>query len=200
MTWIVTPDKFLSEEEVKRLVQTCSQKAEYAEYCNNWIAIRDWMIIDLALNTGLRVSELADLNLSDLHIEYGQSALTVQNGKGNKKRMVRFGSKVKAHLKNYLKLRQHKKCEYLFTSILGDKISASGIQKIFKKCAADAGLSNWYSIHSLRHTAATRLYKASGNNLRLVQKQLGHSSIATTQVYADVMDEDVEEALRKLEE
>ncbi|TFB12615.1 hypothetical protein E3V33_05110 [Candidatus Marinimicrobia bacterium MT.SAG.4] len=56
-----------------------------------------------------------------------------------------------------------------------------------------------YSIHSLRHTYATNLYKASGYNLRLVQRQLGHSSPTVTQVYADVMDSDVEEALRNME-
>ncbi|GAH75377.1 unnamed protein product, partial [marine sediment metagenome] len=57
-----------------------------------------------------------------------------------------------------------------------------------------------YSIHCLRHTYATRLYKASGYNLRLVQKQLGHSSVSTTQVYADVMDSDVDQAVANLDE
>ena len=57
-----------------------------------------------------------------------------------------------------------------------------------------------YHFHTLRHTYATRLYKSSNNNLRLVQRQLGHVSVATTQVYADIMDEDVDKALEKLEE
>ncbi len=199
-TWIVTPDKFMSDEEVKMLTQFCSNNAQNAEYRGNWVAIRDWMIIDLVLNTGLRVSEIADLRIEDLHIEYAQSALTVQSGKGNKKRAVRFGLKLKKHIKQYLQQRHHKKCEYLFTSILGDRISASGIQKVFKKCAAEAGLPSRYSIHSCRHTYATRLYKSSNNNLRMCQKQLGHSSIKVTQVYSDVMDADVETALEKLEE
>jgi len=88
---------------------------------------------------------------------------------------------------------------FLFPSELGRKITRSGIQQVFKKWAKKAGLPSHYSIHSLRHTYATNLYKASGYNLRLVQRQLGHSSPTVTQVYADVMDSDVEEALRNLE-
>ena len=78
-------------------------------------------------------------------------------------------------------------------------MTRSGIQQVFKKWAKKAGIPANYSIHSLRHTYATNLYKASGYNLRLVQRQLGHSSPTVTQVYADVMDTDVEEALRNLE-
>ena len=78
-------------------------------------------------------------------------------------------------------------------------MTRSGIQQVFKKWAKKAGISDHYSIHSLRHTYATNLYKASGYNLRLVQKQLGHSSPTVTQVYADVMNSDMEEALRNLE-
>ena len=78
-------------------------------------------------------------------------------------------------------------------------MTRTGIQQVFKKWAKKAGIPAHYSIHPLRHTYATNLYKASGYNLRLVQRQLGHSSPTVTQVYADVMDTDVEEALRNLE-
>ena len=165
--WIITPDKYLSDEEVNKLTRTCSNAAEHAAYKDQWVAVRDWMIIDLALNTGLRVQELSDLKVEDLHIEYGESALTVQSGKGGKKRLVKFGKKTKAHLKQYLSERRSKS-EYLFYSSRGDKLQRSAIQKLFKNWAKKAGLSESYSIHSLRHTHATRLYKASGNNLRMV--------------------------------
>ncbi|MFC1563476.1 tyrosine-type recombinase/integrase [candidate division KSB1 bacterium] len=69
-----------------------------------------------------------------------------------------------------------------------------------QNCYKKSSLPSHYHFHSLRHTYATRLNKSSNNNLRLVQKQLGHGSIAITQVYADVLDEDVEQALRRLEE
>ncbi len=199
MKWILTPDKYLNDIDVKRLVRVCSDAANLAEMKNNWIPIRDWMIIDLALGTGLRVSEIADLKVDDLFLNYNESSLTVQNGKGGRKGYVKFGSKLKVHLKKYLRLRSSQS-SYLFSSSRGEKLTRSAIQKIFKKYASLASLPEHYSIHSLRHTYACRLYKSSTNNLRLVQKQLRHSSIATTQVYADVMDEDVEKALKKLEE
>jgi len=197
--WIITPDKFLNEEEVTQLIKVCSDAAELASNKDQWVAIRDWMIIDLALNTGLRVQELSDLKVNDLHIQYGECALTVQCGKGGKKRIVKFGKKTKAHLKKYLSER-HSKSEHVFYSSRGDKLERSAIQKIFKMLAKKARLSPDYSIHSLRHTHATRLYKASGNNLRMVQRQLGHTNIQTSTVYANVMDEDVEAALKNMEE
>ena len=73
-----------------------------------------------------------------------------------------------------------------------------GISKVFKKMALEAGLSSNHSIHTLRHTYATNLYKASGYNLRMVQKQLGHSNITTTTVYSDVLSKDLEEAVENL--
>ena len=72
------------------------------------------------------------------------------------------------------------------------------IQKVFERMSREAGLSKRVSIHALRHTYGTHLYKASGGNLRLVQKQLGHSRVTTTQVYADVLAEDAVAAVERL--
>jgi site-specific recombinase XerD len=77
-------------------------------------------------------------------------------------------------------------------------MTTRALEKVFKTSAARAGLSNHYSIHSLRHTYACELYRASGYNLRLVQKQLGHARIQTTEVYADVMEPDMQRALERL--
>jgi len=199
MNWIITPEKYLSDEEVKRLIHTCSNAAQLAQAKGNVIAVRDWMIIDLALNTGLRVAELSNLKIEDLHLDYGEKSLTVRNGKGNKARNVKFGSELKKHLKEYLDSRTDDS-PYLFPSSRGEQMSRSAIQKVVKKWMEEAGLPDHFSVHSLRHTYATRLYKASNHNLRLVQKQLGHSSIQTTQVYADVSDTDVESAVERLGE
>ncbi len=79
-------------------------------------------------------------------------------------------------------------------------MTPSGIQQVFKKYAKKAGLSRRYSIHSLRYTYAVRLYKASNYNLRMVQKMLGHSSPTVTQVYADVLDSDIDKAIANLED
>ena len=81
MKWTLTPDKYLNEEEVKRLVRVCSDAAEIAEKRGYWLAVRDWMIIDLTLNTGLRVQEVADLKVKDLYINYNESSLVVEKGK-----------------------------------------------------------------------------------------------------------------------
>jgi site-specific recombinase XerD len=77
-------------------------------------------------------------------------------------------------------------------------MTTRAIEKAFKRTAARAGLSSYYSIHCLRHTYACQLHKAGGYNLRLVQKQLGHSSIRTTEVYADVMEPDTQKTLERL--
>jgi len=77
-------------------------------------------------------------------------------------------------------------------------MTTRALQKIFKRCAEKACLRSSYSIHCLRHTYACFLLKAGNWNLRLVQKQLGHARISTTQVYADVMMPDVKKALDRL--
>ncbi len=74
-----------------------------------------------------------------------------------------------------------------------------GIGTVFKTIAISAGIDSHHSIHSCRHTYATSLYKASGYNLRMVQKQLGHSNITTTSVYSDVINQDLDDALENMD-
>ncbi len=74
-----------------------------------------------------------------------------------------------------------------------------GIGTVFKTIAKIAGIDSHHSIHSCRHTYATNLYKVSGYNLRMVQKQLGHSSITTTSVYSDVINQDLEDAIENMD-
>ena len=198
MNWIITPDKYLTKEDTKSLRKTCHEAATIAKSKGIQAPVRDALIIELALGSGLRVSEMANLKVEDLYLKRGQGALHVKNGKGGKNRVVDIGSNLKKQILEYLDYRTMDS-PYLFPSERGEKMSRSGIQQVFKKWAKKSGLPSHYSIHSLRHTYATNLYKASGYNLRLVQKQLGHSSPSITQVYADVMNSDVEEALKNLE-
>jgi len=93
---------------------------------------------------------------------------------------------------------KHLPGQYLFSNSRGEKLSKRTLQKSFKKCMKSVGLESHYSIHCLRHTYGSHLYKSSNHNLRLVQEQLGHSSIRTTQVYANLMDEEIKEALEEL--
>ncbi|MBT5995824.1 MAG: tyrosine-type recombinase/integrase [Candidatus Marinimicrobia bacterium] len=196
--WIVTPDKFLTDEESKKLRRMCEEAAIIAKSKGNQMAVRNRLIIEMALGTGLRVSELANLKVDDIHIRKGQYSLTVNNGKGGKDRIVGFNNRVKLLIQEYLDYR-NSHSSYLFPSERGDKMTWFGIGRVFKTMAAKASLGSKHSIHTLRHTYATNLYKASGYNVRMVQKQLGHSSITTTTVYCDVLNQDLTDALENLE-
>ena len=196
--WIVTPDKFLTDEESKKLRRMCEEAAIIAKSKGNQLAVRNRFIIETALGTGLRVSELANLKVDDIHIRKGQYSLTVNNGKGGKHRVVGFNNKLKVLVQEYLDYRKSMS-SYLFASERGEKMTRFGVGRVFKTMAAKAGLDSKHSIHTLRHTYATNLYKASGYNLRMVQKQLGHSSITTTTVYSDVLNQDLTDALENLE-
>ena len=198
MNWIITPDKFLTKDETKLLRKTCYEGATIANSKGVQAPVRDALIIELALRSGLRVSEMANLKIEDLYLKRGQSSIYVKNGKGGKDRVVDIGANLRKHIAEFLDYRAINS-PYLFPSERGERMTRSGIQQVFKKWARKSGISSHYSIHSLRHTYATNLYKASGYNLRLVQRQLGHRSPTVTQVYADVMDSDVEEALRNME-
>ena len=196
--WLISPEKFLSADEIRALRKTLADAAALARAKGNQAPVRDRLVIDLGLGTGLRVSEMANLQVDDLFLKKGQNSLHVRNGKGNKDRLVQFSSSLKSCIIDYINYRRSDS-PYLLASERGNQLTPSGIQQLFKKWAKRADLPKRYSIHSLRHTYATRLYKASGYNLRLVQKQLGHSSVSTTQVYADVQSEDIDEALSNLD-
>ena len=202
--WVLEPSKFLTKEEAKKLLETARDRAEVVFAKRRKIPVRDYLIINLALSTGLRVMEIAQLDCGDVFIRDGISSLLVRNGKCGKRRLVRFGESLKDHLNEYILWKQNVgeptgPSDPLFlSSNTGCHLTTRAIQKAFKRTAVKAGLSAHYSIHCLRHTYACQLYKASSYNLRLVQKQLGHSSIHTTEVYADVMEPDIQDALRRL--
>jgi len=196
--WTITPDKYLTADEVKQLRKTCQEAALIAKSKGNQAPVRDATIIELALGTGLRVSELANLRIAYLFLKKGQNSLLVKNGKGGKDRVVVFNVRLKNQIREYLDYRISNS-QYLFPSERGEQMTTSAIQKVFKKLARKAGLPARYSIHSARHTHATELYKASGYNLRLVQQQLGHSSPTITSVYSAVLNKDLENAVENLE-
>jgi len=196
--WLITPDKYLSTTEIKQLIKTIKDATLIAKSKGIIAPVRDSAIIQFTLGSGLRVKELSNLKVEHLHFQRGSNQIVVYNGKGNKDRIVTISSTLKNIIQEYIEY-NNSDSPYLFPSERGEQLTRSGIQQIFKKWAKKAGLPKRYSIHSLRHTYATNLYKASGFNLRLVQKQLGHSSISTTQVYADTFDEDLENAVENID-
>ncbi|MFW6106562.1 MAG: tyrosine-type recombinase/integrase [bacterium] len=202
--WVLDQGKFLTSEEVSRLLCRAKQRAEQAQVSGCKVAVRDYMVVLLALETGLRVMEIAGLNCGDVHLDGAASAVMVRRGKGGKRRIVRIGETTRDHLRWYLVWKEQigeptgQDYPLLMSSNTGQHMTTRAIQKAFKRTAARASLPSRYSIHCLRHTYACELYRASGYNLRLVQKQLGHASIRTTEVYADVMNPELERSLERL--
>ena len=194
--WIMSFEKLMSETEVKALRTVLEAGAIIAKSKARQGPVRDQCIIELALGTGLRVSEISQLKLDDIDLKRGGNSLIVRHGKGDKQRVVKFSSKLKSLILESIEYR-NKDSEYLFPSERQDYMSSNGIQKVFKKWAKKAGLPKRYSIHSCRHYYATALLKVS-KNLRLVQMQCGHASPQTTTVYAQVLDEEITEAVEKL--
>lgn len=153
-----------------------------------------YMVVHLAVNSGLRVSEIAALKVSDLHLNGKENYLTVRRGKCGKRRDVYLDSELTNHLQEYLSLKKRLWNEPtdtdapFFTGNGGKHYTTTALHISYKKAIEKAGLSRNYSIHSARHTYATLLLAKTGN-IRFVQKQLGHASIAMTSLYADVMPE-----------
>ena len=200
--WVVTENRFLRDEEVQALRSAALARVEKTGWGSR-SAILEWMVLELALFTGLRVSELAALRCGDLALGDAGGSLVVWNGKGGKSRVVRYGAALAGELVRYLDWKSSANepsdaaAPLLLSSQSRGHLSTRALQKMFARVAKRTGVEG-HRFHDLRHTHASHLYRASDHNLRLVQKQLGHASIRTTQVYADVFDEDLDEAVNKL--
>ena len=197
-TWTITPDKFLTPKELKALRQVIHADALLAKSRGRQIGYRDMVIIELSVSTGLRVGEISKLHVDDLQLTRKSSSLIVRSGKGGKTRTVQFGSGLRKILREYLDYRSPAS-DFVFRSERQDQMTTNAIQKVFKKKAKKAGLPKRYSIHALRHTFCTMIYKASGYNLRMVSQMAGHASQNTSALYAAVLSPDVEKAVEKLE-
>lgn len=145
---------------------------------------RDLAMIELFYASGLRLAELVSLNVSD--VDFSQSMLKV-TGKGNKQRLVPFGSKAAQALKNWLAMRRSLIFDdssepALFVSKRQRRISPRNVQQRLKRWALQQGLGQNLHPHKLRHSFATHMLESSGD-LRAVQELLGHADLSTTQVY-----------------
>ena len=161
---------------------------------------RDFCIITIFLNCGLRLSELAGINLSDIDREMRSLRVV---GKGNKERIVYLNDACKSALAAYLLVRardmtniRDKDKNALFLSRLGRRISIKTVQWLVYKYLDKAGLSyKHFSTHKLRHTAATLMYQEGGVDVLTLKEILGHSELNTTQIYTHVSDRRLEEAV-----
>ena len=169
-----TLPKYLSYDESVQLLDSVDGKNQERDYC----------ILTLFLNCGLRISELVGLNLQDLH----ENTLRIL-GKGNKVRIVYLNEACQSALEQYLAVRRPitgRDEQALFLSTQNERISRSGVHALVKKRLAAAGIdASQYSSHKLRHTAATLMLQ-NGVDVRAVQEVLGHEHLNTTEIYTHV--------------
>ena len=162
---------------------------------------RDKAILEVLYGTGLRISELAALDVDDVDVTEG--AVVVRAGKGNKARVVPMGRQARRALGDYLSITRPELTKKrtaratgahaaLFLNARGGRLSRQGCWKILKGYARTAGIEARVSPHTLRHSFATHMLDA-GADIRVVQELLGHASLATTQVYTLVSDQRLRE-------
>ena len=194
--------KYYTDQQIKLLRRTVRDRAALDIERGQVTAIREWMAIDLVTSSGLRVSEAANVRCGDLRASYGESALFVRDGKGAKSRTVQIPDALKRHLKQFIVWKTSRSeptgpDDYLFIGQRG-QWTAQAIQFLVKKYLKALGLyENEKSVHALRHSYAVEFYRQE-KDLRALQKQLGHSSVQTTQIYADVTVQDIQKQIRGL--
>jgi site-specific recombinase XerD len=169
--------KFLTLDESLQLLDSVDGKNQERDYC----------ILTLFLNCGLRISELVGLNLNDIQ---GETLRIL--GKGNKVRIIYLNDACQNALKRYLAIRRPvsgKASNALFLSAQNDRISRSTVHAMVKKRLGSAGIdASEYSSHKLRHTAATLMLQ-NGVDVRAVQEVLGHDHLNTTEIYTHIDNE-----------
>ncbi len=148
--------------------------------------IRDRAMLELLYATGIRVSELISLKVSDLNLRLGYLTCTG----GEKERAIPFGTTAKKAVEEYLveareKLLAGKESELLFLNCSGKSMSRQGFWKVLKSYAASAGIQQDITPHTLRHSFAAHLVQ-NGADLKSVQEMMGHSDISTTQIYMNM--------------
>ena len=193
---VIDRNKYMDMKEVKQL-RTVTEARKITDLKAGRIGgVRAWMLLDLALSTGLRVSEMAALKIKDIDLKRGCLLVTRLKRKKKTKGTLALGKDITLHLKEYIADMDLKKGS-LFVGSRGP-LTAQGLQRIWKRSVKLAGLPKELSIHSARHTIAVHLLKKTGN-LRQVQKQLGHASPATTaNMYADISFQDMQNGVTGL--
>lgn len=172
--------KVLNTLEVDSLLKVPDVSTPYGK--------RDKAMLELMYATGVRVSELINLNLADVHLTMGFIRCF---GKGSKERIIPVGTHAVEALEDYLQngrtkfLKSGQRTEALFLNHHGKRLSRQGFWKILKQLTDKAGIQKELTPHTLRHSFATHLLE-NGADLRAVQEMLGHADISTTQIYTHV--------------
>ena len=184
--------KYMTYEESLKLLETVRLDVESPTN------VRDFAIIVLFLNTGMRLSELVGLNLQSFSSDLTKVRVL---GKGNKERMIYLNDLAKSAVTDYLKVRLDSKYirtsdKAFFLSSREQRISAKTVQWMVKKYLTMSGLGHkGLSVHKLRHTAATLMYQTGKVDIRILKEVLGHEQLNTTQIYTHVVNRNMEQAV-----
>jgi len=178
------PDKYLSDTQLKRLRQYVKDMADLARQRGSARAIVDELIVELLVNTGLRASELCDLNIGDLPVTHGKDSIWIRDGKGKVTRTVDIPDSLRKRFERFVLLYRKgaKSKDPLLVSSKGGRMIYRTIYEKIKKLGKKSGIGKLHP-HMLRHTYLTRLYNVE-HDLRFVQDQAGHASPTTTAIYA----------------
>lgn len=179
--------KFLTLEQSKTLLNTVNlYGGKFKE--------RDYCIITIFLNCGIRLSELVGINLNDIRSDGTLRVI----GKGNKERIVYLNDSCKKAIENYKKVRPNdmvKDKNALFVSRQNNRISVKTVQLLTSKYLKLAGLDGLgYSVHKLRHTAATLMYQYGNTDIRILKEILGHENLGTTEIYTHISNSQIKNA------
>lgn len=156
---------------------------------NNSYSVRDRLIIEMLYATGVRISELINIKLTD--IDFNERKIVVM-GKGSKERVVYYGEHASLALKEYLNVFNRKDNKYLFLNARGEKLTTSGVRYIINNIMKRLSIKTHVTPHVLRHTFATDMLN-NGCDIIIVQELLGHSSLSSTEVYTHVTNERIKE-------
>lgn len=182
---------YLTLDETEKLLDAINTEK------NDFLRARDMAIVFTFLTTGMRLSELVSINVSDIENDH----FTII-GKGNKERTIYLTKNALKLIHHYLRRRkdylEDLYVDALFVSTRKKRISNRTVQSTIEKYLKKAGFdTSVYSTHKLRHTAATLMYKYGNVDIRALKDILGHTNISTTQIYTHLEDEDLKNAINK---
>jgi site-specific recombinase XerD len=179
--------KYLTLDESVSLLRSIDRESPYFE--------RDYCIVTLFVNCGMRLSELTGLNIQDINLDERSMRLL---GKGNKERLIHINDACAFALDAYLKTRKPSDAEKkaLFLSKRGGRITNRRVEQIVEDAFNRINLGErGFSVHKLRHTAATLMYQHGGADTNVLKEILGHKSVSTTEIYKHLSDERVKNAM-----
>lgn len=186
---VIRIPKHLTLEQSKKIQEIFTLENSKFPFRNN-------AIISLFLNSGMRVGELININITD--INFANNSIRVF-GKGNKERLVYFSNKCKIKLLKYIGTRKIIDLNApLFISYKNKRIGIDGVEDICAKAYSLMGLQDYkYTTHTLRHTAATLMYRYVSQDILLLKEFLGHTSISATEIYTHIYNKQIKEAVNE---